>query len=384
MSALTKVISYTKRFFVVGAIILAGIIIMSLITSIVSKIIKNNKLIHKNQIASESFGPITPPVFKSISLPSGDNPTYVLSTPSGGFPQVGNIMNVYSVISPQVSVDSLANAQTLVSNMGVQNVNSYNQLGDVQYEWQSNEHDIIFNIDSLNFTINLTTSINSYLSYQAQNQYTTNNFSSPSDAVSAVYDFLSSLSTASTSQNSLIPSLNMSNFSTVPVSINPESGSIDLSNVTGALTNGYYVFYSKNINGYKVYSDNPKTSTIQFLINSTNISNLDGLIQASFVNYHINTSSYSTYYIVSPETAYSEIKSGKGALVYISQDNSDSLSPESSPQSVSKFYINKISLGYYQGNNYRQYLTPIYVFSGVVYFTDGTQGTFDYYVNALT
>lgn len=383
MSALTKAISYTKRLFIVGVVILAGIIIMSFITSIVSKIIKNNKLAHKNQIATQSFGSIVPPVFKSISLPSGDNPSYILSTPSGGFPQVGNIMNIYKVISPQISIDSLANAQTIVSNMGVQNVNSYKQLGDVQYEWQSNEHNIIFNIDSLNFTINLTTSINSYLSYQAQNQYTTNNFSSPSDAVSTVYDFLSSLSTASASQNSLIPSLNISNFSTVPVSINPESGSIDLSNVTGALTNGYYVFYSKNINGYKVYSDNPKTSTIQFLIDSTDISNLDSLIQASFVNYRINTSSYSTYYIISPETAYSEIKSGKGSLVYISQDNTDSLSPESSPQAVSKFYINNISLGYYQGNNYRQYLTPIYVFSGVAYFANGTQGIFDYYVNAL-
>jgi hypothetical protein len=43
-----------------------------------------------------------------------------------------------------------------------------------------------------------------------------------------------------------------------------------------------------------------------------------------------------------------------------------------------------MNLGYYEGAQYHKYLEPIYVFSGIAYFSNGTQGIFYYYVNALS
>ncbi len=89
------------------------------------------------------------------------------------------------------------------------------------------------------------------------------------------------------------------------------------------------------------------------LVNATIVKSATDLadyISIQFTDYPIDTTTFATYPLKSPEVAYADLKSGKGVVV---------LEPTKPQVSVSSVY-----LGYYLSDNYNPYLEPIYVFEG--------------------
>lgn len=91
----------------------------------------------------------------------------------------------------------------------------------------------------------------------------------------------------------------------------------------------------------------------QSLISATvagSANKLNNYQSLDFTYYPIDTETYATYYLKTPQTAFDDLKLGKGVVVVEPKDP--------------KVSISSVSLGYYLPENYSPYLQPIYVFEG--------------------
>ncbi len=396
MSRLTRFTIYTENGIKIGIIALAGLILILLAFFIVSIISKENNLSLKNAIASNALGNVPPIIFTHfVSLPQGDNPIYTLATPTNSFIKVPKIMKVYRLLSPSISVNSLNIASSIAQQL--QFPTQDQQKSQFLYDWYSTNHILEMNIQNFNFQIQLKESPSTYFNYQQKQGSILNNFQNPLSILQTVSSFLTSLYyTNSLGQTVyILPELNRyqnagnykitNNFTATPVTIN-DTGVLD-SNISGTISNGYYVFYKKTIAGYPIYNPDPNLPLIRFLIDDP-IQGVSGIISAYFTNYNIQRTGTGTYDIISPQQAFSKMQGGQGVLSSLYGSSGNPYLTVEPSLYVTRFYVNSVTLGYYEGQNYHQFLEPIYVFSGIAYFKNGSTGTgstgtFYYYVNAL-
>ncbi len=392
MSRLTRFTVYTENGIKIGVITLATLIVILLAFLIVSAISKENNLSLKNGIASNALGDVPPIIFTHyVPLPQGDNPIYTLATPTNSFIKVPKIMTVYRLSSPSISVNSL-NVATAIAQQ-LQFSGQGQQKSQFLYDWYSTNHIFEINIQNFNFQIQLKNNPSGYFAYQQKQGNTLDNFQDPLSVLQTVSSFLTSLYyTNSLGQTVyILPELNRyqsegnnykitNNFTKTPVTIT-DTNILD-SNVSGTLSNGYYVFYKKTIAGYPIYNPDPNLPLIRFLIDDP-IQGVSGIISAYFTNYNIQRTSTGTYDIISPQQAFAKMERGQGALSSLYSSSGNPYLTVEPSLDVTRFYVNSVTLGYYEGQNYHQFLEPIYVFSGIAYFKNGSTGTFYYYVNAL-
>ncbi len=379
MSGLTRVISTTKKSLIYIGLFFVAFLLFSFVIYSITQYVHNYYLKKQSLLAQNGFGVIPQANFKKISISSKVKPQFILNN-TVNINNYPKLLNVYKLQRPQLTLSSLDTVKNLISNMGINNPQESN-ISPFLYQWSTLHHKIIFNLNDLSFNISLLSSLSSYINYQTSNGYSFN-FNQASSAESAVYGFLQGLSYENAlGQTVNLMNMNSSYFSAVPVTIN--NNSIGLSNTTGEIPNAYYVFYRKHINGYKIYGSNPEVTSINFLVDNTSISGLNGIISANFTNYNIGKGS--TYNIISPYQAFIKMQSGSGALVstYQSLNGNPYIVNYNADYKVSKFYVNNISLGYYEPPSYTNYLIPIYVLSGELYLTNNQILNFSYYVNAL-
>lgn len=382
MSRLTRVIITTKRVLILCAI---GFVILLLFSFLVYAITSgiSNYIKYQNSLkAQEGFGLVPVVKFTSYITNTNKSAQFILDAPTSEETNYPKTINVYKLIQPQYTLDSFNIASDIVSSMGL-NSPTLKNINPYTYEWITQNHNLIFNLENLSFNIGLNGSMDSYINYQNSNSNgSVFDFSSPSDASQSVYQFLQQLSyTNPNNVSEPLINVNSNYFSSVPITI--ANNTISLSNSTGSIPNAYYVFYREHVGGYKIYSYNPKKTLINFIIDETDLSSLSGVISGSFINYKIGPSS--TYYVMPPSEAFKNIESGNGELVSVYPTlNGDPYNiNRSQSYDISKFYVNNISLGYYETRNYSQYLIPIYIFSGTAYLSNNQTDTFYYYTNAI-
>ncbi len=379
MSALTRVIGTTKRTLIYFVIFFISLLLISFIIYFISSSISNYYAYQRSITAQNGFGNIPALSFKNVSFVNNHS-SYILDTTQNlnSFPLISP---VYKLKKPIITLNSYNIASALISNMGISSTNSSTNNAYV-YNWTTPHHTISINLSNLSFNIFLNLNISDYINYQNSNIGNNFNFSSLNNAEMSVYNFLSNLTYQNaTGINIPLIQMNMNYFSAVPVTIN--NNNIEFSNSTGTIPNAYYVFYRQHIGQYKIYTNNPNKPLINFLIDNSNLSGLDGILNANYYNYTITSSS--TYNIITPQEAFNLISSGKGSLVSIYPTLSgDAYNVNyNSNYQVSKFYVNNIELGYFESKNYSQYLIPIYILSGTAYLSNNQSAQFYYYVDAL-
>lgn len=383
MSSLTRTIAQTKNTIKILILLFIVVVFIWIIFLIVTALVKNAKVEYKASVAQNGFGNIPHVKFHSYKLVNGNKPSYVMALPSGVFPTYPKVMKVYKMPYMSVTINSLSNAELLAGELGFKSTTSV-EKNPYTYTWSTNNHVLTFNISNFNFTLYTLQSIYNYMQYQIKKNYSIGGFNGTQNLSLFFSNLLSSLSYQDGAGNSipLVPNLNQNNFYSVPVTIN-SNNTISMSNSTGLIPNAYYIFYNNYVGNYKVYNPNPQKPLDRVLTDSTNV-NYKSILSLNFVNFNINTSNSSTYYIMSPQQAFSMMQNGGGSLELIYPSVGNPYTDSHKVYSVSKFYVNHMNLGYYEGASYHQYLEPIYVFSGIAYFSNGTQGTFYYYVNALS
>ena len=383
MSSLTSAIAQTKNLVKITILLVVVIIFVWIIYIIVSDTVNNAKLEYKSSVAQDGFGNIPNIKLHSYLLPKGDKASYIMALPSGTFPTYPRVMKVYKMPYLTITLNSLSNAQLLAGELGFKSSESIEKTPTI-YTWSTNNHVLTFNISNFNFTLYTLQSMYSYMQYQIKNGYEIGGFNGTQNLSVFFSSLLSSLSYQDGIGNSipLVSNINTNNFYSVPVTIN-SNNTISMSNSTGLIPNAYYVFYNNYVGNYKVYNPNPQKPLDRVLTDSTNVS-YKSVLSLNFVNFNINPNSFSTYYIISPQQAFSVMQNGGGSLELIYPNTGNPYINSQSVQNVTKFYVNHMNLGYYEGAQYHKYLEPIYVFSGIAYFANGTQGIFYYYVNALS
>lgn len=124
-------------------------------------------------------------------------------------------------------------------------------------------------------------------------------------------------------------------------------------------------FFQKDVNNLPIYYDKGISSTINFFVGKDS----DGLkvVDGRFFHKNISQTS-STYAIKSTSQAYSELQKGNAYIAY-------------KPDNMVEFTINKVSLGYYIGEDQQDFLMPIIAFEGNDNFTAYVSAVRDEWIN---
>lgn len=374
-------------------------IVLSLILGLVilgTVFLKINAFIHsilfppKIAPANEAYGKLPQITFPKSSVTNEF--TYSINTLNGSLPQnFPDRLIVYPMVINQPNLLDLKNAEQNISSLNLVD-QSGNPLPAIPlsgslYEWRETtpnsegfERTLDYNTISQNFT--MTSDYLTQLSVlQAQN---IQNMSDPTEAISPVQSFLSSLN-ASTSDIDF--SLTQSppsgdSYTTSPQMYSVSNGQLTPASAISAAQVIRVDIYQQAINYSIVAGENqdlthaqsfnmqlpivypnPPYSTMNFYVASGQ--GQADIVEANFNHQTINTqpSTQATYPIKSAQQAFDDLKSGKA---YIASYNGTG----------NQILINNVFLAYFIGNSQQNYLTPVVVFQG--------QDGFFAYVPAIT
>ncbi|MEP7103424.1 MAG: hypothetical protein ABI721_01795 [Candidatus Dojkabacteria bacterium] len=131
-----------------------------------------------------------------------------------------------------------------------------------------------------------------------------------------------------------------------------------------------------------VYKTDPRTGEFSSIV-SNDASNLSrDMFQMDFVNFEYG--SKGSYFIVTPEEAFSRIQKGQGSLVALSAEGTDYFEPYVKLK-VNRFIVDarKTELGFYEPETWTGFVYPIYILTGRAELEDGRLAKFTFYVDAV-
>ncbi|QQR93268.1 hypothetical protein IPJ91_02290 [bacterium] len=139
----------------------------------------------------------------------------------------------------------------------------------------------------------------------------------------------------------------------------------------------------------KVYNESPRFPN-SMLISGTSI-RLSDIYSFTSPNWYASTlvpSNIGKYKIFSIQEAWQKIQNNEGILVDLKRaSRTDDYDLKNANEKITKMYIKKIELGYYESEKFQEYLQPIYVFVGaaVLENEDGNseQAEFTIYLPAI-
>lgn len=272
--------------------------------------------------AEEKFGPL-PPLNMPASSVSSANFSYTLDTNTGILPQNPKLIKVYFI--PQVGISFLAaeKAKTLAKKLG------FNQepdiLSDTEYKFTDSQGAILtINLNTANFHLQKPPSTPSA-------QLSPTPLPEENQLIAAFKNYLTA--------KDLLPNelQNGATKTTFSSSSRATSKTAEIS------------LWPENIDQLPLV--NPLFN--KALVRATFINTQeegDRFSEINYVFWPIDKSTYSTYAIKNTETAFAELKSGKGAVV---------VEPD-----YPQVSITSVHLAYYQPIEYTPYLQPVYVFEG--------------------
>lgn len=332
---------------------------------------------------NEAYGKIPPIAFPQSTV-KGEF-TYSINTVDGSLPQnFPDRVIVYPMIISQPNLLNLDDAKAKIQSLNFvdQTGNPLTEIprGGPFYEWDEPigfQRRIVYNIVNQNF--NMTSNYLSSLTVlNAQN------LGDQNAAVSTVQDFLGSINQLPSDVDlSLTQNPNQNNpYTTTPQLYSVTSGQLS---PTSSLADAQVIrvdIYQKEIDYSLTAGQNqdlshyqnfdltmpiiyphPPFSTMNFLV-ASGPSEAD-VVSAIFNHQNINTSpdKTGTYPIKDAQTAFDELKNGKGYIAsYTGTGN--------------QILITNVFLAYYMGENQQDYLEPVIVFEG--------QDGFFAYVPAIT
>lgn len=293
-------------------------------------------------LVKDALAPTPPPQVsfgKLLVIPFPDqqkeNIIYSLDTLSGFLPNFGDRVKVYQLPQPQPTLLALENAQKKVSNVDFRNDGV--KISSEEYQWNDLtspfQRRIIMNIFSSDFSLS-----SPYLVIPSLQNFS-NSDEEENRAINLATSFLSDMS--------LLPKdLDKEKTTTILYSIDNST-----LNPTSRITNAKIIrvnFFQKDLGNLPIYYEKGPISNINFLIAKED--NRLKVVEAHYSYKNISDIS-STYPIKSASQAYAELKQGKGYIA-------------SKPKDAVGITINKVSLGYYVGQGYQEYLMPVVIFEG--------------------
>ncbi len=318
---LTKVAIITKR----GVVAFAALLILGIVAAVGYRIWYNyyiSTLPPVEEKPNLKFG-VLPKIKYLQSNISSSNYAYSIDTETGGFPEMPKIIKVYFI--PQASVISLLapdESQQLANKF---DFNSGREiLSSTKYKYFSKTGDP-FIIDLITGNFNYQKKI-ATSSGKLDNIFT--------DQTKLIENFKEFLRNKGILNNDLATGRTqvVYNGSTPAIS-----------------TSANVSIWPNDLDGLQIVTSSTKTGLTRVLaINASN--EVDRYPELNYIYWQIDKTTFATYPLEPINDAFSKLQSGLGLVT-----------EEPSSPSVS---ITKVSLAYFQSEEYTPYLQPVYVFKG--------------------
>lgn len=289
----------------------------------------------------DSFSPPPPPQASFGKLPSipfpnqvKENLSYSLDTLTGFLPNFSDRAKVYKIASEPPTLLGLDKTREKVALIDFTSPGT--QIAQDIYQWIDSssllQRTITINIFSSDFSLSspylVTQSLQTFSGQDEKNR-AINIAKSLLDEMSLfpqdIDESKTKITTYSITNSALIPTPKTSDTKIVKVD-----------------------FFQKDVDGLPIYYDQGISSTIDFLVGKE-AAELK-VVEARFFHKNISAIS-STYAIKTASQAFSELQKGKAYIAY-------------KPDNTVEFIINKVSLGYYAGEEQQDFLMPVIVFEG--------------------
>ncbi|MBU0999801.1 hypothetical protein KKE78_00185 [Patescibacteria group bacterium] len=278
------------------------------------------------------FGLLSPIIFpKSIVSPS--NFSYSLDTTTGSLPKVGvdpdfeKITKVYFVTQTFTTFLSAERSTTLATNFGLTMLPEI--LSDTQYKYTDQNKTLTVSLDTGNFSYSSEATISAKTSLDSDSKLISD-FKEMLDSLGVIKNDLKTgrakIIFLKSAEGALVPTHIRSEAVAAQISLWPAS--IDKKPI-------FTADFDKSLVNAVVFGSADKLE---------NYSSLD------FIYYPIDTSTFATYPVKTTDSAFEDLKRGKGIVV---------IEPKSPQVSITSVY-----LGYYLSEDYNPYLQPIFIFEG--------------------
>lgn len=264
---------------------------------------------------------------------SASNFSYSVDTTTGNLPKIGvdsgfdKFVKVYFVTQTLTSLLSAEKSQALAEKFGI--LSPPEIISEREYRFKDKNKTLLIDLDNRNFSYTLDATISATINLEDDNKLTTD-FKSFLANIGSLTDDLSS------GVVKVIP-LRTENGKLIPVQNRPDA-------------------QAAQISIWPVQIDKRLMFTANFdkaLVNATVVgsaNNLENYVSLNFIHYPVDTTTFATYPIKTPEVAFDDLKKGKGVVVV------EPINP--------KVSITSVSIGYYLPENYNPYLQPVFVFEG--------------------
>lgn len=264
---------------------------------------------------------------------SAANFTYSLDTATGSLPKIGvdsgfeKIIKVYFVTQTFATFLSPDRSQALAEKFGFTSLPEI--LSETKYRFRNQSKSLTIDLDNGNFSYTKEVPVSTKIN--------------PDDDAKLVSDFKQILSFLGVFKDDLndarfkVTLLKTEGGKLIPTALRSETEAIQIS------------LWAASIDKKSIFTADFNKS----LINATIINKadqLDNYLSLNFTYYPIDTTTFATYPTKKAETAFEDLKAGKGTII---------VNPDKSQISVTSVY-----LGYFLPENYSPYLQPIFIFEG--------------------
>ena len=313
------------------------------------------------------YGKLPQIKFSPLAISSEATPEYVLNTADGRLPNITpELVSVYKVIKPQLSFSSGKVAQTNIALLGFDDNNRVSDLKGSTFTWADREN-------SRNLEINISTG---NLDYKV-------------DLVSQQASFFQSsdiaLKDPAEKGRGLLRSLGffkdeLYGRGEAKITFGEVAGDRVNETTTPIRYNFARVDYFRTIYQVPIYG--PKFD--EGLLHVTFANSANEKLETVGVYAHewsIDTDTFGRYPPIGVIDAWKEVSANRGVISKVKLRNG-SVFREPSTVAVSKIFIEKVSLGYYDSDKVQDYMQPIYVFEGTFQSSEG-DGTIAIYYPAV-
>lgn len=275
------------------------------------------------------FGPLPELVFPKSNV-SSSNFTYSLDTTTGGLPRIGKdpgfekLIKVYFITQTFATFASPDKSADLAQKFGINNPPEI--LSETKYQFKEAAKKLTVDLDNGNFTYINSATISAKLNLDNESKLV-------SDFIQTLSKFLILKEDLKNGRSKVI----LTDKGTAQVSLWPAS-----------LINTQ--IFTADFNRSPINAEVIKGAD-----------EINNFLSLNFTYYPIDTTTFATYLLKLPDTAFDELKNGQGVIII-----------EPPKPQVS---ITSVNLGYYLSENYSPYLQPIYIFEGP---------SFVAYVSAIT
>lgn len=276
------------------------------------------------------FGPLPAPDFPKTSA-SSSNFSYSLDTITGGLPKLGEqgfekIIKVYFITQSFASLLAPERSQSLAEKFNF--LSQPNILSETKYQFRDSSKNLTINLDNGNFTFSSEATLSARVL---------------DDDNKLVNDFKQTLS----SLGILKDDLNTGRTKVVLLKI--EGNNLLSTNLRSEAQAAQISLWPAPIDKKSIFTADYNKSLVNGLV-AGSADKIDNFISLNFTYYQIDLSVFATYPTKSPDSAFEDLKNGKGIVV---------IEPNKPQVSISSVYP-----GYFLPENYNPYLLPIYIFEG--------------------